>query len=311
MGAASAAVAALGIARAPSTGAAWAADVTQTPPSTTPSAAATARTFLILRCLSFGHLDTRAGVCPRTCRQRFCTIDANTADPATASGADNGSPAERCRHVPLPANRLRRGRSAGSSTSARRAAGSTTRTGSFFYRGTYHLFFQHHPYGLEWGTMHWGHATSPDLVHWTQQPIALDPGVHPGELWSGNGIVDTGNTSGLKDGAGRPDPAVLRRQRRHRAPLAPTARGRSRLDRDGVRWSTPPGTAAIPRCSGTGGRWVMVVWSDQPGATASTSTPRADLLTWTPRSRYRRALALRVPRPVPAARWTATPNTGC
>ena len=47
-----------------------------------------------------------------------------------------------------------------------------------YYKGTYHLFFQHNPHGLNWDTMHWGHATSPDLVHWTQQPIALEPGVH-------------------------------------------------------------------------------------------------------------------------------------
>src|SRR5262245_12191576 len=49
--------------------------------------------------------------------------------------------------------------------------------GSFWYRGQYHLFYQHNPHGLAWDTMHWGHATSPDLVHWTQKPIALEPGV--------------------------------------------------------------------------------------------------------------------------------------
>lgn len=67
-----------------------------------------------------------------------------------------------------------------------------------YHDGVYHLFFQHNPHGLNWDTMHWGHATSPDLVHWTQKPIALEPGVHPGDLWSGSGVVDTANTAGLR-----------------------------------------------------------------------------------------------------------------
>ncbi|MDF2964002.1 MAG: sucrose-6-phosphate hydrolase, partial [Paenibacillus sp.] len=43
------------------------------------------------------------------------------------------------------------------------------------FKGSYHVFYQHHPFGVEWGPMHWGHATSPDLVHWEHQPIALAP----------------------------------------------------------------------------------------------------------------------------------------
>ena len=50
--------------------------------------------------------------------------------------------------------------------------------GFCFYHGAYHLFFQYYPYDTVWGPMHWGHATSADLLHWTYLPCALAP-VHP------------------------------------------------------------------------------------------------------------------------------------
>ena len=47
--------------------------------------------------------------------------------------------------------------------------------GLFYADGTYHLYFQYWPYGNVWGPMHWGHATSNDLIKWDEQPIALYP----------------------------------------------------------------------------------------------------------------------------------------
>lgn len=47
--------------------------------------------------------------------------------------------------------------------------------GFSWYKGEYHLFYQYHPYSNEWGPMHWGHATSKDLLVWERHPAAMAP----------------------------------------------------------------------------------------------------------------------------------------
>src|ERR1700744_2731715 len=64
------------------------------------------------------------------------------------------------------------------------------------YDGVYHLFVQYYPNDIVWGPMHWGHATSKDLIHWQQQPIALYPD-SIGYIFSGSAVIDSSNTLGV------------------------------------------------------------------------------------------------------------------
>ncbi|UQZ32807.1 glycoside hydrolase [Paenibacillus sp. PK3_47] len=68
--------------------------------------------------------------------------------------------------------------------------------GLVFYEGSYHLFYQYHPYSNKWGPMHWGHAVSKDQIHWEHAPTALFPDEH-GAIFSGCCVVDWNNSSGL------------------------------------------------------------------------------------------------------------------
>ncbi len=62
--------------------------------------------------------------------------------------------------------------------------------GFCFYKGQFHLFYQYYPFSRSWGPMHWGHAVTTDLLHWTYMPCALAPdtAADAGGCFSGSAV---------------------------------------------------------------------------------------------------------------------------
>lgn len=80
--------------------------------------------------------------------------------------------------------------------------------GLIYNEGIYHLFFQYYPGATVWGPMHWGHATSSDMMHWVEQPIALYPD-SLGYIFSGSAVLDKNNTSGFGQNGRAPIVAIF------------------------------------------------------------------------------------------------------
>lgn len=159
--------------------------------------------------------------------------------------------------------------------------------GLIWHDGEYHLFYQHNPYERDWGNMHWGHAVSPDLVHWTELPPALYPDV-TGTMFSGSAVIDRGNTSGF--GKRGKDPMVVAftvdnpdREMQCIAYSNDNGRTFTKYDRNPVvdskeKWNSRD--TRDPKLMRYGDHWVMVL-NERDGHSIYTSP---DLKEWTYRS---------------------------
>jgi fructan beta-fructosidase len=149
----------------------------------------------------------------------------------------------------------------------------------------YHLFYQHNPFGVNWGNMHWGHAVSPDLVHWKELGIGLYPRKYGDWAFSGSAVVDKGSTSGW--GTKEKPPLVL----------AYTSTGRGEC----IAFSTDRGRTwteyeknPVVRHAGRdpklvwyepGKHWVMAVYDEFQGKQWIAFHTSPDLKAWTFASR--------------------------
>ncbi|AQS87645.1 levanase [Neoasaia chiangmaiensis NBRC 101099] len=87
--------------------------------------------------------------------------------------------------------------------------------GLVFDGTNFHLYYQYDPFAPYAGHVHWGHATSNDLLHWQDQPIAI-PETKDGEAFTGCAVIDRTNASGLFENAQGGMAALYTRASSHR-----------------------------------------------------------------------------------------------
>lgn len=164
--------------------------------------------------------------------------------------------------------------------------------GLVYYNGVYHLYYQHNPWGNSAGNGSWGHATSTDLVKWTEHPIAIPSDANE-EVWSGSVVVDKANTSGLGSTKKNPPLVAVYTSRDKNTGLQRQALAYS-LDA-GETWTKYSGNPVLdigsqdfrdPKVFWNEGtnRWVMVVAKSVERKVGIYSS--ADLKTWTHESDF-------------------------
>jgi len=159
--------------------------------------------------------------------------------------------------------------------------------GMVFADGEYHLFFQHNPYGWAWGNMHWGHAVSPDMVHWTELPIALYPHKFGDGVFSGGALVDKDNSSGWKNSANSLIVASFTSTGRGQCIVYSNDRGRTFQEFDGNPVITHANRDPRPLWYAPAKHWVIAVYDEFEKGQNIAFYTSPDLKSWTFQSRIK------------------------
>ena len=135
--------------------------------------------------------------------------------------------------------------------------------GLVYQNGEYHLYFQHNPYGWNWGNMHWGHAVSKDLLHWNELPDAIYPFNDRDAAFSGTAVVDPKNTSGFRKNGIDPLIAVYTSTGRGECIKMSYDNGRTFTDYEGNPILKHSGRDPKVFWYEPGNHWVLVVWDNE------------------------------------------------
>ncbi len=157
--------------------------------------------------------------------------------------------------------------------------------GLVYYKGEYHLFYQHNPYGRNWGNMHWGHAVSRDLVHWTELPIAIYPHRFGDWVFSGSAVVDEKNTAGFQTGREKVIVAAYTSTGRGECIAYSNDRGRTFTDYKGNPVVRHRGRDPKVIWYEPGNHWVMAVYDERDRTRGIAFYTSTDLKHWTYQSR--------------------------
>ena len=136
--------------------------------------------------------------------------------------------------------------------------------GLLYANGEWHLYYQHNPFGWNWGNMHWGHAVSKDLLHWAELPTAIYPKQWGDWAFSGSGVVDARNTSGFKTGSDDVLVAAYTSTGRGECIVFSNDRGRTWTEFDGNPVVKHSGRDPKLIWHEPTSRWVMAVYDEPP-----------------------------------------------